>query len=205
MAVGQPVRETAGNVKAARPTARQGQPRQFPTLLVELERRRVHLAGVTAHPTGQWVAQAARNLLMDLDDRVDRFRFLIRDRDSKFTAAFEAVFAGAGIEVVKTAPRAPKANAYAERWVRTVRAECLDWTLIWNQRHLRRVLSRFVEHYNTGRPHRGINLEPPMRSDAGMVTPMRSDAGMVTPLPGAEGVDRVDVLGGLIHEYRRAA
>ena len=76
-----------------------------------------------------------------------------------------------------------------------MRAECLDWTLIWNQRHLRRVLSRFVEHYNTGRPHRGINLEPPMRSDAAMVT----------PLPGAEGVDRVDVLGGLIHEYRRAA
>ena len=172
-----------------------GLTRLYVLFVVEVERRRVHLAGITAHPTGAWVAQQARNLLMDLDDQVDRFRFLIRDRDAKFTAAFDAVFAAAGIEVVKIPPRAPKANAYAERWVRTVRAECLDWTLIWNQRHLHRVLTEYLEHYNTARPHRSLDLQ----------TPVPAPTATVTALPAAGRVERVDVLGGLIHEYRRAA
>jgi putative transposase len=166
-----------------------GLTRLYVLFVVELERRRVHLAGVTAHPTGEWVAQAARNLLMDLDDRADRFRFLIRDRDSKFTAAFDAVFAAASIEAVVTPPRAPKANAYAERWVRTVRARCLDWTLIWNQRHLHNVLTRYVEHFNAGRPHRGIDLEVPVPAPVA-----------VTRLPAVGAVERVDLLGGLVHE-----
>jgi putative transposase len=150
---------------------------------------------LTAHPTGEWVAQAARNLLMDLDDQVARFRFLIRDRDAKITAAFDAVFAAAGVDTVRIPPRAPRANAYAERWVRTVRADCLDWTLICSQRHLQRVLDRYLEHYNTGRPHRGIDLE----------VPVPDPAATVSTLPFDGRVERVDVLGGLIHEYRNAA
>jgi putative transposase len=163
--------------------------------VMEVERRRVHLVGVTAHPTGAWVTQAARNLLMDLDEHADRFRFLIRDRDAKFTAAFDTVFAAVGIEVVKIPPRAPKANAFAERWVRTVRTDCLDWVLIWNRRQLENVLAAYVEHYNTARPHRGINLGLPIAQ--GEPTPAT-----VTQI---ERIKRVDVLGGLIHEYRHTA
>jgi transposase InsO family protein len=100
-----------------------GLTRLYVLFVVELERRRVHLAGITVHPTGEWVAHAARNLLMDLDDHVDRLRFLVRDRDAKFTAAFDAVFAAAGVATVRIPPRAPQADAYAERWVRTVRSE----------------------------------------------------------------------------------
>jgi transposase InsO family protein len=172
-----------------------GLTRLYVLFVVELDRRRVHLAGITAHPTGAWVTQAARNLLMDLDEHARRFRFLIRDRDAKFTAAFDAVFAAAGVETVKIPPRAPRANAYAERWVRTVRTECLDWTLIWNRQHLQRVLTRYLEHYNTSRPHRGIDLE----------IPVPAPVATVTTLPAAGRIERVDVLGGLIHEYRRAA
>ena len=162
---------------------------------VELHRRRVHLAGVTAHPTGQWVTQQVRNLLMSLQDNAGRWRFLIRDRDTKFAAAFDAVLAAEDIEVIKIPPRAPKANSYAERWVRTARSECLDWVLIWNRSHLHRVLAAFVTHYNTARPHRSLDLDVP--------TP--APVASVTTLPSAGRVERVDVLGGLIHEYRRAA
>ena len=171
-----------------------GLTRLYILFVIELDHRRVHLAGITTHPTGTWITQAARNLLMDLDEQASRFRFLIRDRDSKFSAAFDAVFAAAGIEAIKIPPRAPKANAYAERWVRTVRTECLDWMLIWNRRHLEQVLTQYVAHYNTARPHRGIDLEIPEPP--------------TEPTPGIDNIrriERVDVLGGLIHEYRRAA
>jgi transposase InsO family protein len=171
-----------------------GLTRLYVLFVVELDRRRVHLAGITTYPTGAWVAQAARNLVMDLDEHAHRFRFLIRDRDAKFTAAFDAMFGAAGIETIKIPSRAPRANAYAERWVRTVRAECLDWTLIWNRPHLQRVLTTYLRHYNTARPHRGIDLEVP---NPGGALKACTD-------PDAR-VERVDVLGGLIHEYRRAA
>jgi transposase InsO family protein len=170
--------------------------RLYVLFVVEVERRKVHLAGITAHPTGGWVAQQARNLLMDLDQRADRFRFLVRDRDTKFTPAFDAVFAAAGVEVVKIPPRAPKANAYAGRWVRTVRHECLDWTLIWNQWQLRQVLTVYLTHYNGVRPHRALDLHPPE---------LIRVVATIGPPPAAADVRRVDVLGGLVHEYRRVA
>jgi transposase InsO family protein len=166
--------------------------RLYVLFFIEMERRRVHLAGITACPTGEWVTQQARNLLMGLGERAEGFRFLIRDRDTKFSACFDSVFTGAGVSVVKTPPRAPRANAYAERWVRTVRTDCLDWVLIFNQADLHRVLSVYLAHYNSARPHRSLNLEVPVPA-----TDRDRAAG------GA--IERVDVLGGLIHEYRRAA
>jgi putative transposase len=141
------------------------------------------------------VTQAARNLLMDLDEHAQRFHFFIRDRDAKFTAAFDTVLTAAGIQVLKTPPRAPKANAFAERWVRTVRTECLDWILVHNRRHLQQVLDRYVTHYNTARPHRGIALDVP--APPVDITRARTHR--------AGRIERVDVLGGLIHEYHHAA
>ena len=113
-----------------------GLSRLYVLFVVEFDRRRVHLAGITAHPTGEWVAQAARNLLMDLDDQVARFRFLIRDRDAKFTAAFDAVFAAAGVATVRIPPRGAESERLRGAVVRTVRAECLNWTLVCNRQHL---------------------------------------------------------------------
>jgi transposase InsO family protein len=172
-----------------------GLTRLYVFFVIELERRRVHLAGVTAHPTGAWVTQAARNLLMDLDGHAGRFRLLIRDRDAKFTGAFDSVFAAAGIEVVRIPPRAPKANAFAERWVRTVRTECLDWMLVWNRRHLEQVLAAYVAHYNTARPHRGIDLGVPAADGEAALASLKQ----------IRRIERVDVLGGLVHEYHHAA
>jgi transposase InsO family protein len=172
-----------------------GLTRLYVLFFIESDRRRVHLAGVTAHPTGAWVTQAARNLLMNLNEAGAKFRFLIRDRDSKFTEAFDTAFTAAGTEILKIPPRSPRANAAAERFVRTARAECLDWLLTWNRAHLQRVLAAYVEHYNTGRPHRALNLEAPL--------PVASAAPADARTPCR--VERADVLGGLIHEYRRAA
>ena len=155
--------------------------------MIEHDRRRVHLAGITAHPTGDWVTQQARNLLMDLGDRADQLRFLIRDRDSKFTTAFDAVFAGADIRIIRTPARAPRANAIAERFIGTLRRECLDHLLITGPRHLDVVLREYVQHFNTHRPHRSLDQRPPAGGPPGPGTAIR--------------VLRRDRLGGLVHEY----
>ena len=166
--------------------------RLYLLVVIEHGRRRVHLAGITAHPTGAWVTQQARNLLMDLGDRAEQFRFLIRDRDSKFIPAFDAVFTGADIRIIRTPVRAPRANAIAERFIGTLRRECLDHMLITGRRHLAVVLHEYLEHYNTHRPHRSLNQHPP----AGP-TPPPSGA-TIQPL-------RRDRLGGLVHEYVQVA
>ena len=135
--------------------------RLYVLFFIELDTRRVHLAGVTAHPDGAWVTQQARNLLLVLGERGRQLRFLLRDRDAKFTRSFDDVFRSEGAEMLVTPVQAPNANAYAERWIRTVRAECLDWLLIVGRGHLEQVLRVYVEHYNAHRPHRALGLQPP--------------------------------------------
>src|SRR6202166_2311219 len=127
--------------------------------VIELSTREVQILGVTNHPTGAYVTQLACNLMSDLVDRSRSIKFLIRDRDTKFTASFDEAFVSEGIRVIKTPVRSPRANAYAERWVRTVRSECLDWVLILGRRHLDGILRQYVSHYNQQRRHRGIDLE----------------------------------------------
>jgi putative transposase len=162
-------------------------------VLVEHGTRRVHLAGITAHPAEEWVTQQARNVLMTLDDRVDAFKFVIRDRDTKFTAAFDAVFTAAGVRIIKAPVRAPRANAIAERWIASARRECLDRMLITGERNLRLILDEYVGHYNGHRPHRTLGQRPP----AGRERP---------PAMGTNvRVLRRDRLGGLIHEYAQVA
>ncbi len=158
---------------------------------IEVRSRRVHLGGITANPTGAWTTQAARNLLMDLPDR---FRFVIHDGAGQYSPAFDAVFEAAGIEPITTPPRAPMANAYAERWVRTLRHELLDRTIIWNERQLRRLLTDYLDHYNGHRPHRALDQHAP-----------DDNAGQVIELPLGRTIERRTTCAGLINEYRTAA
>jgi putative transposase len=167
--------------------------RLYVLFVVEHGTRRVHLAGVTARPTGEWVTQQARNLLMNLEDHAGGFKFLIRDRDAKFTAAFDAVLAAAGIRIIKTPVRAPRANAIAERWISSARRECLDRMLITGKRHLRLVLGEYADHYNLHRPHRALQQAPP----AGRLHSSATGASV--------RVLRRDRLGGLICEYSQVA
>jgi putative transposase len=167
--------------------------RLYVLFVVEHATRRAYVLGVTAHPTGAWVAQQARNFLMDLGDRAAEFRILIRDRDSKFTDVFDAVFASEGIRILRTPVRAPRANAIAERWIGTARRELLDRILIVNRRHLTAVLTQYVAHFNHHRPHRALNQAAPLRS-------LPPPAALSQP-----HVRRRDVLDGLIHEYTQVA
>jgi transposase len=168
--------------------------RLYVLFFIELGTRRIYLAGVTAHPDGPWVDQQARNLLLMFGGRGPRLRFLIRDRDAKFTRAFDDVFRSEGCDVLITPVQAPNANAHAERWIRTVRAECLDWLLLTGRRHVEQVLRVYVDHYNVHRPHRALGLDPP-DPPAGS-TVISKDQGRV---------HRRDRLGGLLGEYHRRA
>jgi putative transposase len=167
--------------------------RIYVLFFLEIATRQAHVVGVTAHPTGAWVAQQARNLLMDLDQRADGLRFLLRDRDSKFTAAFDAVFTAAGIDVIRTPPQAPRANSFAERWVGTVRRECTDRMLIASETHLTSVLREYTAHYNGHRPHRSLNQRPP------------NCPGQVVVASSTGRIRRRPILSGLINEYSQAA
>jgi putative transposase len=166
--------------------------RLYVLFVMEIQTRAVHILGVTAHPAGAWTAQQARNLLMDLGERANVFKFLIRDRDSKFTEAFDEVFAANGTRVIKTPVRSPRANAIAERFVGTLRRECLDHVLIVGDRHLRKVLAEYGRHYNTHRPHQSIQQRAPLQEPSHAID--------ITAR-----IEHRRLVGGLISEYRRAA
>jgi len=158
-------------------------------VFIELGSRRIHLSPSTVHPDSAWVTQQARNLALRLDARTAPARFLIRDRDTKFSGPFDAVLRSEMMRVIRIPVRAPNANAYAERVIETIRAECLDWTLVWGRRHLDRTLRTYADHYNRQRPHRALALAAPL-------------AEVSIPIPvDPHDIRRRDLLGGLVHEY----
>jgi hypothetical protein len=161
--------------------------------VIEIRTRRVHLAGITTNPTGSWTTQAARNFLMRLGDD-HGFRFLIQDGAGQFTRSFDDVFAGSGINAIRIPPRAPQANAFAERWVPTLRHELLDRTIIWNERQHRALLVEYIDDYNTHRPHRGLSLRAPDDNDKA-----------ASPISPSHPIQRNTTSSGLINEYRYAA
>jgi putative transposase len=171
---------------------------RYVLFFIELHTRQVRVAGVTDHPNGAWVVQRARERSIEMEALEGAItpRFLLRDRDAKFTRAFDDVFASDGTQVIKTPVKAPNANAVAERWVRTVRQECLDWTLIWGRRHLERIVDEYIRHHNDERPHRSLALYPPRAIEVG------AGPDVVTT---AARVRRRDRLGGLVHEYYQVA
>jgi putative transposase len=170
--------------------------RIYVLFFLSLASRRVEFVACTPNPTGAWTAQQARNLLMTLDDRQQPLRLLIHDRDAKFSGGFDHVFESEGIAVIRTPVQAPNANAHAERWVGSVRRECLDRLLIFSGRQLEHVLGVYARHYNRHRPHRSLAFRPPEQADSSP-TPLRA--------PPYRQLTRRDLLGGLIHEYEYAA
>jgi hypothetical protein len=180
---------------------------------IELDTRRVHLSGVTANPDGQWVTQQARNLLPVLGEQGRRARFVLHDRDAKFSRSFDDVFRSDGAEVLLTPVRAPRANTYADRWVRTVRAECLDWLLVVGRSHLQQILRAYVQPYNRHRPHRARMLRSPDplarltilgEDDRAVVRRRRPPRRSASRVP-ASCMNDLAHPTGLIHEYEYAA
>jgi transposase InsO family protein len=171
--------------------------RLYVLVFIEHGTRRMHLGGVTAHPTGEWTVQQTRNLALNLDERFENFRFLIRDRGRNFTASFDAVFEAAGTKVLRTAVQAPRMNSICERLVGTLRRELLDRVLILGPAHLRAILTEYQEHYNTARPHQGIAQRiPDGKPDSSQALAADLDSLRIRRKP---------VLNGLINEYQRAA